>query len=251
MESHPSMNVTGIPPHIGIMIELDSLTQSLKALPNSLTETLGEYIEQRSVASRPVTKDEVRTVILEALDNFWQRMNTPPDKGSAEEDESHSQENPSDDSSSNFVCPKEQPLYVTNGKMSRLPSNFILPSGNLYAAWMSYLFVDKSEGTPPLRAVFGSEMPRKLGPSFSRYKHLMEAIIEQARKQGIWNEPKNPTDASAILDKVDLTAIITTDAAKKRPRARFDLLSWTTLAQEYYLSHRPEKRQRKDEDSSV
>ena len=208
------MNVTGIPPHIGIMRELKSLTEALKVLPNSMTETLGDFVEQRSLSSRPVTKDEVKTVTLEVLENFWQRVNAHEDAGSGQ-DESHRQEDASD-FFSEFVSPKEQPLFPCNGKLSRLPPDFTLPSGNLHTAWMCFLFSDKEKGTPPLRAVFGREMSRKFGPSFSRYKQLMQAIVDQASRQGIWKEPNTPNEALTILDQVDLSDIVSTETAKKR-----------------------------------
>jgi len=77
----------------------------------------------------------------------------------------------------------------------------------------------------------------------------MEAIIDQARKQNIWKEPETPKEALAILDNVDLTGIVDCETPKKRRRTRLNELSWTTLAQDYYVAHCPHKRSHKSVDN--
>jgi len=235
------MRPTGIPPHIGVMIELKTVTETLRTLPDSLVENIGRIIEEReATASRPVTKDDVRVVVSETFQSFWQAYFQDRDSGSHRQQGDHV-DSPDPDSEAG---PK---LFIVDGKMSRLPPDFKLPTGNLQAAWISYLLCDRQNNLPPLRAIYGREMSRKLGPSFSRYKQLMEAIIDQAKTQGIWIEPQNSEQAYDILDRVDLSSIVSSETLTKRFR-RLNQLSWSTLAHDYYLSHRQPKRPRLEDD---
>ena len=72
----------------------------------------------------------------------------------------------------------------------------------------------------------------------------MEAIIDQAKAQGLWKQPKDSQKASDILDRVDLSSIVSTETETKRPR-RLNQLCWSTLANNYYLSHRQLQTARK------
>ena len=231
------IKATGIPPHIGIMMELHSTTEVLKSLPDSLLQSLTHFIEERNMSCRPVTKDDLQSVISAEFERFWQRLGEE-----RTDDHDHHQE--TDDSNSAFVSASDHSLFVVDGKLTRLPPDFTLPTGNLTNAWICYLFPDKQNGTPPLRAVFGKEVPKKFGPSFSRYKQLMEAIIEQARMQNKWSEPKDTEEALSILNSLDLSTVISSQTATNRPRRRLHELCWSTLAQNYYLSHRQPKRRR-------
>ena len=125
------------------------------------------------------------------------------------------------------VLPK---LYLSNGRLSRLPPDFVLPRGSLQSAWVRYFCWDSKKQTPPLRAVFGREMARRLSSRFARYKKLMEAIMDQAKLQSVWPAgPEDENSAMQILRQVDLSAIIPSSTRTRRVR-RLDQLSWSTLA---------------------
>ena len=117
--------------------------------------------------------------------------------------------------------------------MSRLPPDFKLPRGNLQTAWISYCCWDKRKKIPPLRAVYGREMNRKLTSRFTRFCKLMEAIVNQAKTQNVWKEPEDEKSALDILRSVNLSAVIPPKTRTNRQR-RLDQLSWSTLANDYY-----------------
>ena len=66
------IKATGIPPHIGIMMELHSTTEVLKSLPDSLLQSLTHFIEEQNMSCRPVTKDDLQSVISAEFERFWQ-----------------------------------------------------------------------------------------------------------------------------------------------------------------------------------
>jgi len=122
--------------------------------------------------------------------------------------------------------------------MSRIPPDFKLPRGNLQTAWICYCCWDKRRGIPPLRAVYGKELQRKLTSRFTRYTKLMEAIRNQAIHQNVWKEPDDEIAAVDILRKVDLSTIVPSTTRYARRQRRLDQLSWSTLAKDFYDRHR-------------
>jgi len=121
-------------------------------------------------------------------------------------------------------------------KWSRLPPNFQLPNGSLQSAWICYLCYDERNRLPPLRFVDGAEMNRSLSGEFTKYRKLMEALIQKAKDLGFWVDVVDQTDALDIFKHFNLSEIFPTTTPKGRAR-RLDQLKWETLANDFY-NHR-------------
>ena len=105
--------------------------------------------------------------------------------------------------------------------------------GNLQTAWVSYCCWNDQENLPPLRAIFDRELSRSLSARFASYRTFMEAIVQKAVEQNVWQEPTDSSVAKEILRNVDLSGIIPTKTPKGHPR-RLEQLRWTTLVNDFY-----------------
>ena len=61
----------------------------------------------------------------------------------------------------------------------------------------------------------------------------MEAIVSLAKEQNVWEEPKDLSQALQVFDRIDWSQLFPPTSPKNRVR-RFDQLSWSTLANDYY-----------------
>jgi len=174
--------------------------------------------------------DQIDAIVSRACQRIIDRINVG--NGQREQDD-HQQPDCVPDASAELPS-----LFLTTkGKMTRTPSNFILSRGNVKSAWLRFCCWDRSNKIPPLRAVFGSELERKFSSRFTRYRKLMEAIMNEAKDIGVWIEPENAIEAREILNKVDLNKIIPFTTRTHRTR-RLDQLSWSTLAKYFCFSRK-------------
>jgi len=215
------LRATGIPPHVLLLLHSSELAEAQKKIPDAVTEKFIQVLEDRNQLVRNATKEDLENLLTDCfqkalgLNRAESQQNAQPQQTGA-------------------IQVNRAELYTSeNKRVSRIPPDFKLPCGTLQTAWVAYCCWDDQNNIPPLRAIYGHELSRKLSARFASYRTLMEAIIQKAEEQGIWVKPTNCIVAKQILNSVDLSEIIPTKTPKGRPR-RLDQLGWTTLANDYY-----------------
>ncbi len=217
---------TGIPPHISLLVNMTQLSESMQRMPERVTEAIERRLLERGPFLGNASADQVKSVMVDALkevmNNHFRNVLIQPAAASPAETQI-----------------KLPPLFCHNGKYSRLPEDFRLPSGPLSLAWTRYFCWDTKNLLPPLRAVYGHELKRALASRFARYKRLMEMIVRQAQIQGVWKEPDPMNKKSALeaLAAVDLSQIFPALSNQGRER-RLIQLSWITFSNELYRKER-------------
>ena len=218
---------TGIPPHVSLLISMAQLLRCMNEMPASIREMMNQRIDVQHDFLRTAPAEQVKNLLVEAFRESLRKDNIDPVQVQAN--------NPAGAS-----LPK---LYFTEkNKMTRLPPDFHLPRGPLKSAWICYCCWDERRQIPPLRAVFGSEMKRSLSSRFAQYRKLMEAIVNKAKEQNVWEEPNDAEMAIRILQRVSLNEIVPITTHKHRTR-RLEQLSWSTLAKDYYRTQQTLRRQ--------
>jgi len=225
------MKATGIPPHVMISLKTDVMAEQMTTFRDSISQSISQVVhdQNHAVPERAVTLDQIDRIVSREcqriIDSIDERIHHP--------DENHDV-HPVPDGSAALPS-----LYPSEkGRMTRLPENFKLPRGNLQTAWVCFCCWDKRNKIPPLRAVFGCEMKRKLASRFTRYIRLMKAIMNEAIRNGVWIEPHNEPEALHVLSSIELSNIIPYTTRQHRTRKRLDQLSWSTLANDYYFSQK-------------
>jgi len=221
------LRATGIPPHVHILLNTTEISEHQKRIPDLVSVKVVEALEERNQLFRNASKDDVRQFIMDAVQIAL--------GGGAQEPEILPDAQPRAPRPASAEADRPQ-LYLTDkNKMTRIPPDFTLPSGNLQTAWSWYCCWDDQRKIPPLRAVFGHELSRSLSARFASYRTLMEAILKEAQKQGVWEETTDPAKAKDILKHVDLSGILPVRSPGGRIR-RLDQLNWTTLANDFYAT---------------
>ena len=225
-----AVKATGIPPHICLLLHSKRVDDTLRALPHDLSQMIVNSLKRQGLFSRNMTAEQFKSFVAETIQNALDKCEPIASLKNKQQHEC-GQVNPP-------ACAYPELYTSDDGKLSRLPPDFVLPRGSLQSAWIRYFCWDTRKRTPPLRAVFGKEMARRLSSRFARYKKLMEAIIRQAKIQNVWTaDPKDETSAAQILRQVDLSRIVPSKTHTSRVR-RLDQLSWSTLANDYYSARK-------------
>jgi len=217
------MKATGIPPHVSLLLNMSELLKRMNTLPDQIRQTLNQNLQQHQPFFRSASSDQVKAIMVEAFREVMAK-NRGDDDGNAA-------------GAAPVAAPVHYPpLFLTKkNKLSRLPPDFKLPRGPLPHAWARYFCWDTKNHLPPLRSVKGCELDRKYAGRLSKYSKLMEAIVNEAKKQGVWAEPdeNDRNSAMAILQRIDLSKLVPGTTKSKRER-RLCQLSWTTLARDLY-----------------
>jgi len=190
-------------------------------IPDLVCAKVVEELENRNQLFRNASKDDIRQIIMESVQNAL-GIRQGPRRERVEP----------------VVTTSHPPLFcMERKKMSRIPPDFKMPVGNLEKAWVHYCCWDDQNNIPPLRAVYGHELKRSLSPSFASYRALMDAIAKKAEEQGIWVETTDPVVAKDILNRVDLSDIIpmVTPTGRKR---RLQQVRWNTLVNDFYAKRK-------------
>ena len=242
------VKATGIPPHIKILLENEANKESIERMGEAM-KVLTKSIEDMHASIMGGSKRGIRNrMIIEEEEEEGRRGTTSRAVRDIIEMEETGEEvrKESSISSENREVMKEQSLvHLTEGKLSRIPPDYVIPGGNLKTAWIRYFCWDGQ--IPPLREITGKELCRKYSSTFSKYKSIKEGIIAEAKKQKVWSGiPKDEITAGRILNRIRMNRIIPMKTRRNSPR-RVDQLSWITLAHSYYVIHKEEMRVRRKE----
>jgi len=215
------LRASGIPPHVFVLLHTRHVAETVDALPDRVAHSIDQMLDERQ-GDRQVTSEDIKNCVSQAFTQTLQALGYNP---LPREQQQHVEQ------------PRQslpQQLYLTEkNRFTRLPPDFSLPSGTVKTAWICYFCWDTNKGIPPLRAVHGIEMRRSLASRFTRYKKFMEAIVSLAKEQNVWEEPKDLSHALKVFDRIDWSQLFPATSPKNRVR-RFDQLSWSTLANDYY-----------------
>jgi len=232
-----TVQATGIPPHVSLLLHMSEMMKCMKAMPNELRQAMNDRLVEHYGFLNVASAEQVKAIMVDAFREVCREKDAAQREPEAEQ---------SEQSVARSRLPR---LYLSDqNKLTMLPPDFDLPHGTLKNAWIHYCCWDEAKRIPPLRLVHGSDMKKSLRSRFARYKKIMEAIIAKAKEQNVWVEPEDIHTAADILNKVDLSQIIPATTAKHRPR-RLEQLSWATLAKDFYKSqrHLPESQAEQDD----
>ena len=142
---------------------------------------------------------------------------------------------------------KVSEVHSRDGRLTRIPDDYTLSGVKLGEGWKRYFCGEERRKVPALREVSNGEMPKKVRKVFGRYVRLMEGIIEEAKREGVWmREPESRSEANELLGKIDVGRIISSRTEKDRER-RIGELSVVTLANGYCKEHPIGRRNKEKE----
>jgi len=220
------IKATGIPPHVSLLLSMSEMMDCMKIIPDRIRALLDERLEDHHGFLTQASSQQLKDLMIDAFQNALERSHIHGDA------EVHDVAPHPDLFRRPELCMSEK------NKLTFLPPDFKLPGKTLKDAWIAYCCWDDRKIVPPLCTVRGTFMPDKLRKPFCKYKKLMEAIVNEAKRLNVWVEPTDPASALSILAKVDLTNIIP-ETTKKNRKRRLDQLSWTTLVKDLYRSRHP------------
>jgi integrase len=219
--SYDDMVVTGVPPHISILTNIEKMNKKIddnikshEANIKKIIQGVMDELEDRAISANTVTANGLKTNILRCLDEagLLDIVKMLKNKGGLHE---------TNDSDSNQI-------QYCNGRFHRYPLGFTIPksipASDMFILWCCG---DKNKNYPPLRTLKPHELDSKnCRKRLSDLKYLM-TIIENAASDDNINVSKiTPAEAQTIYFKYQSNLNIKDRNGKRR----IGQLSWMSTA---------------------
>jgi len=206
---------TGIPPHVSVLVELETLKQSLNKQKNGILDGIVKELDKRTIGGQEYQTTallgEIKAYLCEikkentavatnheALeeedDNFWtvEVENDPADEAGPTPASTLTLPPPPPGASTS-VKPKtgrRLKIYRTsNGRMQLVPPDFAFPALTLSTLVTTWYCGDKSNGIPPYRLLHAWDVAHIKGGK-CKLSMMRKLIAAVCRGAGVVNQPE-------------------------------------------------------------
>lgn len=204
------LRATGIPPHISLLMQVQSVAPALESLKPAIRSDLERILEERSVAAGAVTRHGLEQLLSDVLDKagvpeIIQSLRSPFSLN-----ETRNRPMPTSESQSRTP-------YFWKGKFRLVPETFSFPCGNLVTSFTAWLVGDTLHGYPPLRLLSSQDMPNSnLARRRSEFAFVMTTLEQRLIDANKWIE--NPSIAQASLMAEEAVSLM--NLPEKTPKGR-------------------------------
>ena len=199
--------LTGLPPHITILANFESMRIEMELTKNAIIACVAEELDRRRIGSQShFDKQEIidamttmHTEVLKKVDLCVRSSAT------ALQQVAPCFESPTGDVPSLFVDAAEndvgKPLnIVENGKrkfqyfysaagIRRLPNDFVFPQMGLCALVVNWFCRNPSTNTMPFKFITAADLPDKgMKNELRKMKLMMGVVIARAKELGVWED---------------------------------------------------------------
>jgi len=225
-----SMVATGIPPHIALLQQMQSLSSSFTAVIPALNRVSSEVvdgvvqvIETRAIGAGTVTRDGLETLLNSCLERtgIMTLIDTI--------------RNPSNPTSTT-VSSNQANSSITNrahmwgGRFHLVPENFTFLDAACLVAWQYWICGDRGKELPPLRNLSPDDMSTKdLKKRLSDFKYLMGLLEREAREKGLWKNDATVQEAIDMFESCKENVLNLEGKSENNRRRRPEQIKWTTM----------------------
>lgn len=216
-----SIAPTGIPPHIGIMLDVNDCKGDIQSIRSGMRSDVEEVIK-RHVHGSIMTMEALETAFVVALKRSGIQHGLEFARPKLIEAAEHKQE-----PSSTAIIVSSPEIFTWNGSLHRVPSGFILPNGTLCSMWQRWCV-----GRPALRELTKHDMPtRGMKVRLAELRRLMASVEALLPADELGRAYQSVELASSALSTIKNQLPLSRSTLRGRKR-RVEQLSWRTLARE-------------------
>ena len=198
---------TGIPPHIAILSNFEQLKLEMESTKNHILSGVEAELDRRRIGSQShFDKEEIlsrmmslHTELLKKVDLCLRNSNsslTAPcfDAGPGDCMNNDIFVNAEEEAAGKplTIVPaardKKFHFFYSNGKVKRLPNDFVFPHMGLCALVVNWFCGNPSAKTMPLKLLVPSDLKnRSMKSEYRKMKILVGAVIARAQELGVWD----------------------------------------------------------------
>lgn len=214
---------TGIPPHVLLLATMDELRVSvedvsprlesaMEKLPTQLETMLRQMLEDGAIRSEHVTPQFLSQTIRNCLLDAGL---VPPGQ----------QEQPNVDTEASVLTPSISPGQYRrdDGTLTVVPSTFTVPSMKTEFAWVRWVTICDNLG--PWRHIRTSDIPTNSKRRWTKYKFLMDYIMQRVQAADLWVDNPNAEQAREMFNRVKDSVQV----EGRSHRRRHAQLTWSTV----------------------
>ena len=223
--------LTGIPPHILVLAQLDKLTRSQLTIADDVVNRMKEELDNRDIgggyhASQLMNEmHSAHSKIIERINDVKELALTAASRGPVIKNEAMNGKL----SSGSYHC--------YGGKFHRLPKGWTFPQMKLQPFIVMMFVGSRSTGVPPLRSLVASDVAHlgdRARKKLSEMKALARAIEKAAKITGVWKEESEWTLKAATDMFHGVFKFFRYEGAKSHTfERRHHALSWKTIYNNY------------------
>ncbi len=228
------MRTTGIPPLVSILRQMEELrgtvaplVESRGSLANNVIKGVTQVLEERAIQAQAVTPAQLDERLDEKLMDVFRRTGVL-----------EFIERTKDGSLFAGAAPTSVPAAVASmrtvqlhnwgGRFSKVPEDFIVPTGSAFVAFQHWMFGSQEAGYPALRTVQPIDIPVKQKERFSHLRWLMGEIESEAKRAKVWVDSPSVEQATEVFQATMTHLGLPTKSPKGRKR-RVQDLNWGTV----------------------
>jgi len=205
---------------------------------------MSQILEEKAVGAGTVTFQGLEALIKTVMTSLGVPQVVEALKGAA----------PASVSSSSSSSSASQ-LVAYDGRLHRVPADFLLPRGTMLHAWQLFVCGEASKGYPPLKQLkpvdIGSNKNKR--KRFSDYTFVMGLISQRVKEEKKWINNPSITEANAMFAVGDaaFSSVLPEFASAAPPhigrkRKRSGQMRWTTIAKLPLLAKKPLRKSLSD-----
>lgn len=244
-----SVNVTGIPPHIDLLIQMNAVVDEIHQVIPAIQEVAPNVIqgvitvlEERCIEAGTVTRNGLESMLDACLEKAGvMRMVELAQHNNMSRAHVDASVTPDNEQAAE---PQQRQAFLWKGSFHAVPEDFEFPRGGVLQAWQFWCCGHDENRWPPLRTLVPHDMStRNKKKRLCDFRFLMNEIESEANQQGNWDANNNVNTANEIFSAAQ--SVLPMDLrTKKNRKRRPGQMRWTTMVNLL----REKKKQRLEEE---